>query len=222
MVDDCAGRGLLAARGLPLPGYTRIIQRIYPNQIRGKMMSISRMGRVTAILVLTPLAGWALDQWGYRVLFPAGKFAGDRRRLYLYAYPRARRSTAAAPTRTFSDLRQILREDRRFSYYLTSYAIFGTGTIMSWTLYPLVQVDRLHLSYSQLGWLGLIQSIFWLGGFWMWGQLVDRPGGLFVVRATAAVAIFLPISYIFAQNMWMLLPAFAIQGLVNAGFDMEP
>lgn len=54
----------------PSPGYTRILQTIYPTEVRGKIMSTVRLGRVGAILLMTPLAGWALDHWGYPVLFP--------------------------------------------------------------------------------------------------------------------------------------------------------
>ena len=53
----------------PSPGYTRIIQVIYPERVRGQVISVVRLGMVVAILLATPVAGWALDWVGYRVLF---------------------------------------------------------------------------------------------------------------------------------------------------------
>ena len=46
----------------PSPGYTRIIQVIYPERVRGQILSVVRLGMVSAILLATPFAGWALDQ----------------------------------------------------------------------------------------------------------------------------------------------------------------
>jgi len=59
-----------------VPAYTRVIQRIYPESGRGKVMSSVRMGRVSVILLVTPLAGWALDKVGYQVLFPIAALFG--------------------------------------------------------------------------------------------------------------------------------------------------
>jgi MFS family permease len=204
----------------PSPGYTRIQQKIYPDALRGKLMAYVRAGRVAAILVVTPLAGWALDHLGYPVLFPLGAVVGIAAALI---FTRIRLDEGPLPpreTKALTDLWGILRADRRFSYYLLSFVFYGAGTLMAWTLYPLVQVDRLGLTYSQLGLLGLIQSIFWLAGYLFWGRLVDRRGGLFVLRATCGVAIFTPLIYVFATEAWMLAPAFAVMGIISAGWDM--
>jgi hypothetical protein len=91
---------------------------------------------------------------------------------------------------------------------------------MGFALYPLVQVDRLGLSYTDLGLLGTAQSMAWLLGFVYWGQAVDRRGGLWVLRANLAVGFLVPFSYIWATEGWMLLPAFVAQGILSAGVDL--
>lgn len=204
------------------PGYTRIIQLIYPAQVRGKVMSIVRMGRGLITLLLIPLAGWALDLWGYRVLFPLAACLGVFStwifsHIYADEGPLTPRQTKAMP-----ELIEIVRTDRRFAIFIATFTIFGIGTLLSWTIYPLVQVDRLHLSYSSLGWLEMVSSFFWLIGYFWLGRLVDRYDGLFVLRLTTAIAILIPATYIFASNGWMLIPAYAAQGLVNAGFELGP
>ena|GEM_PF-261651 len=204
----------------PNPGYTRILQKIYPDTVRGKVMSLVRVGRLSMVILITPLAGWALDHWGYRILFPLGSVLGI---VSVLLFTRLEVNEGPLPvrqTKTLSELWKILREDRRFAEYLRSFAFYGTGTLMSWTVYPLVQVDRLHLNYSDLGLLGLAQSIFWLLGYLIWGRVVDRRGGLYVLRMNCAIAMLVPFSYIWATSPWMLLPAFMTQGIINAGWDM--
>lgn len=204
----------------PNPGYTRILQKIYPDDVRGKVMSLVRVGRIATVVLITPLAGWALDHWGYRLLFPLGSVLGLASVLVFTRLEVNEGPLPARQTKTLAELWQILRNDQRFAFYLRSFAFYGTGTLMSWTIYPLVQVDRLHLSYWALGLLGLAQSLFWLIGYLFWGILVDRRGGLYVLRMTCAIALLVPFSYIWATNAWMLLPAFIAQGIINAGWDM--
>jgi MFS transporter, DHA1 family, inner membrane transport protein len=83
-----------------------------------------------------------------------------------------------------------------------------------------VQVDRLQLSYTAIGYLGLAQSLFWLIGNVFWGRLVDRHGGLWVLRANVAIAVIVPLTYSWAFDAWTLLPAFVAQGIISAGVDL--
>lgn len=204
----------------PSPGYTRVLQKLYPANVRGKVMSLVRVGRISTMVLITPLAGWALDHWGYRILFPLGSLLGIISVLLFTRLDVNEGPLPARETKTLSELWQILRGDKRFAYYLRCFAFYGTGTLLSWTVYPLVQVDKLHLSYSELGLLGLAQSLFWLLGYLFWGRLVDRHGGVFVLRMNCAVAMVVPFSYIWATSSWMLIPAFMVQGIINAGWDM--
>lgn len=204
----------------PNPGYTRILQKIYPDGMRGKIMSFVRIWRIAVVVLVTPFAGWALDHIGYRVLFPIGSLIGIGAVLLFTRLDANEGPLPARQTKTLTELWQILREDKRFAYYLTTFGLYGAGSLMSWTIYPLVEVDRLQLSYSALGWLGLVQSLFWLLSYLFWGRMVDRRGGVWVLRLNCAFAMFVPFSYIWASSGWMLMPAFAVKGIISAGWDM--
>ena len=203
-----------------IPAYTRVIQKIYPESGRGKVMSTVRMGRVSVILLVTPLAGWALDKVGYQVLFPIGALFGI---LATYLFTRIDLDEGELPprqTKAFSDLWQIVRSDKNFAVYLISYSLFGLGGLLSWPLYPVVQVDRLQLSYSEIGLLGLVESITWFFSYLVWGRTIDKKGGLFVVRAISALSIVTPLTYMSAQSLWMLMPSAIARGLGMAGFEL--
>ena len=203
-----------------IPAYTRVVQKIYPESGRGKVMSTVQMGRVSIILLVTPLAGWALDHVGYRVLFPIGALFGI---LATFIFTRIDLDEGELPprrTKTFSDLWQIIRSDGNYVVYLVSHSLFGMGALLSWPLFPVVQVDRLQLSYSEIGILGLVESITWFLSYLFWGRTIDRRGGLFIIRAICAISIVTPLNYLWARNLWMLLPSAIARGLGMAGFEL--
>ncbi len=49
---------------------------------------------------------------------------------------------------------------------------------------------------------------------------MDRKGGLPVLRINQLISVIVPLTYIWASDGWMLLPAFVVQGLINAGVDV--
>jgi MFS family permease len=104
--------------------------------------------------------------------------------------------------------------------YMIGTMIFGMGAVIATTMYPIVQVDHLNLSYTVIGLLGLVQSTFWLLGYLFGGRLVDHFGGIRCLQAVYALYIVVILPYAVASQAWMLLPAFAASGLVNAGSDL--
>lgn len=208
------------AEALPSPAYAHIIQQIYPPRYRGRAMSAVRIGVALVVLVATPIAGWALDQVGHQPLFALAAIFGVASSL---VFSRIRPVDGAAEPASQPALRALLpivRRDRRFVLYLLVLTIYGLGAVMALPLYPIVQVSRLQLSYTTIGYLSLVQSIFWLAGFFVWGRLLDRYGPLWVLRLSILLAAFVPLTYVWAGNAWMLLPAFICQGLMQGGFEL--
>jgi MFS family permease len=113
----------------------------------------------------------------------------------------------------------VLR-NRNFTIHVTSFAIYGIGALVGIAFYPIVQVDRLQLSYTEIGLLGTAQSLTWMLGFVFWGRVVDSRGGIFVMRVNLLIAAIVPFCYIFADSIWWLLPAFIAQGVISAGIDL--
>ncbi|ABU57130.1 MFS transporter [Roseiflexus castenholzii] len=208
------------AEALPAPAYARIMQQIYPPRYRGRAMSAVRIGVAIVVLVATPVAGWALDQVGHQPLFALAAIFGVVSSLI---FSRVRPLDGVAEPESPPTLRELLpivRRDRRFMLYLIVLVVYGFGAVMALPLYPLVQVSRLQLSYTTIGYLNLVQSIFWLAGFFVWGRLLDRYGPLWVLRLSMLLAAFVPFTYVWAGNAWMLLPAFICQGLMQGGFEL--
>ena len=204
----------------PSPAYTRIVQGIYPVEVRGKAMSLVRLGMTASIVLVTPLAGWALDHVGHQVLFPLAAIFGI---LSTWMFNRLDIDEGILPprqTRSIGSLWGVVLSNRNFAIHLVGLTLFGFGALIGIAFYTIVQVDRLQMSYTELAMLSTVQSVTWLLGFVFWGRVVDQRGGIWVMRVNFAIGTLVPFCYIFATNGWMLLPAFIAQGIISAGLDL--
>jgi predicted MFS family arabinose efflux permease len=204
----------------PTPAYARIAQKIYPARQRGQIMAVVRIGMAAVMIVTVPLAGWLLDHIGYRVLFPLASLMGLLSTLRFAQLKVDEGPLPPRQTRSPLAMWRIAGQDRRFVFYLFTFVVYGLGALLGFALYPAVQVDRLGLSYAEIGVLGLTQSICWLLGYIYWGRQIDRRGSLWVMRASFALYAIVPFSYAWATTGWLLAPAFIAQGLVSAGVDL--
>lgn len=204
----------------PAPAYARIVQTIYPKRYRGRSLSIVRVAMVLALLIATPVAGWSLDRFGHQFTLPIAGAIGVVATLIFSRLRVEDGDTALVAERPRTSIWSIPGRDRRFTIYLLAFSLYGLGFLMGFPLYTIVQVDRLQLSYTTIGYLGLAQSLFWLLGNLYWGPLLDKRGGLWVLRANVGIALLVPLSYMWAPNAWFLLPAFVAHGIISAGVDL--
>lgn len=208
------------AEALPGPAYSQIMQQSYPPAFRGRAMSGVRIGTTVAVLLLTPFAGQMLDRFGHQLLLGIASFFGVLS-IILFAYMRPIVPAGPPPTGfSLPTLFRLLRGDRRFALYLGTLIVYGFGAVMPLALYPVVQVNRLQLSYTQVGYLAVTQSLFWLLGYLFWGRLLDRRGAAWVLRIGILLAAIIPFTYIWAHSAWFLLPAFIAQGLLQGAFEL--
>jgi MFS family permease len=204
----------------PSPAYVQTIQIIYPIQQRGRILAAVRVGLVALILIFTPLAGWILDHWGYRALLPLAGLSGIGSTLTFFSLMRKVPITMADPSQQTMSAWQILRTDSRMPFYLSGVFLFGLGALMASPLYPIIQVDRLNLSYTVVGLLGFVQSLFWFLGYLFGGRILDRIGGIRSLQIVFTVNALVILPYVWATQGWMLLPSFIAAGLVTAGADL--
>ncbi|MCS7055296.1 MAG: MFS transporter [Thermoflexales bacterium] len=205
---------------VPNPAYARILQSIYPISHRGKIMALVRFGMALTILVATPLIGLGLDRLGYPVVFLLAGVFGLLSSLVFIKMRIMAEPSGTQLNRSSLDAMRIVMHNRRFMTYQIGVVLFGIAILTASPLYPDVQINRLQLSYTDLGLLGLIQSVSWLVGYFIWGRIVDRYGALRCITLTFVILAVAPVAYAFATSGWMLVPAFIATGLVTAGADI--
>ncbi|MBI3943975.1 MAG: hypothetical protein HY326_13235, partial [Chloroflexi bacterium] len=79
----------------------------------------------------------------------------------------------------------------------------------------------LQLSYSDIGILGLLQSVAWVIALLFYGRLLDKKGAFWTLRLSLIVAILIPAAYIISYSGWVLAIGFIATGVVLAGLDMS-
>ncbi len=213
-----------AFEALPIPLYTRIIQLVYPDDLRARALGLVRIGVAIVALLATPVVGWLLDQFGTAPVFIAGGIFGSLSTLLFGQLKLHQEEVPTVPSveRKPQPLGAlpILMQNKRFTAYLASVVIFGLGLYALTPLFPLVQVDRLGLSYAAIARLGVVQSAFFLLGYFVLGRFIDQFGGILALRNVFMLGLVVSLSFIFAQGGWMLAPAFAAVGFINAGIDI--
>lgn len=208
---------------MPAPGYVRLLERLYPDNLRGRIMGFVRIGMTSAILLMTPTAGWLFDRWDYQIVLPTIAVFGLAAN---YIFGKLRGNDAPTPpdpsrhAPTFREVMSELSRNRAFVMFILMNTIFGCGTLIGAPLYADVQVAKLKLTYTEVGYLGTLQSITWLLGNFVWGGLLDKRGPRFLLLLSILCAATLPFSFMIATSFWWLVPAYICQGLVLGGFDI--
>ena len=203
---------------LSVTGYVEVMRAIYPAAIRGRAMAYVRVGFTACATIMTPIFGQLLDVWSYQILFPLGAVFGILSGL---AFGQVTYEETFATTRQdwLTPLR-ILTRDARYRAYSIAFSLYGAGMLMISPIIPLLLVDELNLSNAQVGWLGMINAIFWMLFYVVWGRSIDRRGGLWTVQINFVLTLVVPIAFFLAQDLWLLAVAHAFVGITVAGTDL--
>ena len=190
-------------------------------------MSVTRVAMALPMLALGPVAGWLLDSAGYRVLFPLAGLVGM---LGALIFSRLRVDETALQVRVSgapTGLRRLFAQDRRFTLYLVGVLLFGLGSLIPVAIVPIVQVDRLRLSYTAIGWLNLSMAVSRTVSYVFWGRMTDRWGGVRCMQAAFAINMLVLAPYAIATTQgigqaggWILLPSFIAMGIASSAIDL--
>jgi len=201
------------------PAYTQVVGVIYPVEERGRIVGIVRTGMALAWIVAS-LAGGRLHQslpfqWVFAV---AGLFgiAGSLVYRRLGEAFSLFRGEIEAPRGAFA----VVRSDLRFRRFLVPFFLYGTGYWLSAPAVPILLVDVLRATDFQVGLLASTSSLFWLLSYRFWGRVIDRRSAMGTLRWAYTLGLFTPLVYLVAPNVWVLLLAAAIDGVVTAGIDL--
>jgi len=205
------------------PAYAEVIKLIYPDLLRGRLMGVVKMITNLVVIVATPIAGQLVSNLGFRWTFFTGALFGI---LSSLTFSRIKlKETAKEPEHALYIKRALTIpfRDKSFGTYLAIFFMYGLGNWLSNPIYPIVLVDKLHVTNFQVGLLFTLTSISASLSYIFWGRYIDKKGAIHGLFVTFFIALGVPSGYLLATVssafLFVCISA-TISGIVNAGIDL--
>jgi DHA1 family inner membrane transport protein len=199
------------------PFHLRLWGAMYPARLRGRVVGVLGMGRAAAGALAAFGGGVLADRiGGERAVAVAGLIGV----VCAVGYVGLRAATAERPV-PFSARESVraLRERPFLGRIALAQGFYGGGLIAAAPLYALVHVDRLDLTLSDVGVIGILAAIATTVAFPIWGVVADRHGALTTLRLGSAIGLLSLVGYALAPSVAVLWAAAIAAGIGSASID---
>ncbi len=200
------------------PYYLRLWGTMYPSHVLGRVVGFLGSGKAAASALAALAGGILADQLGGET---AVALAGLVGLVCALAYMGLRSpDTERPPTYSARDSLRALRERPVLSRIAMAQGFYGGGLIAASPLYAIVNVDRLNLSLSDVGIIGILTAAATTLSFLVWGAVSDRRGPLVAMRLGSAFGLAALVAYALAPTVAVLWVAAIAAGLGSASIDV--
>ncbi len=200
------------------PFHLRLWGAMYPPRLRGRIVGLIGTGRAAAGAIAALVGGLVADRIGGPA---AVALAGIFGAICAVGYAGFRAHAADRPP-IFSarDSIQALRDRPVLSRVAVAQGFYGGGLIGALPLYALVYVDRLDLSLSDVGIIGVLTAASTTLSFLAWGAVSDRFGPLVAMRLGTALGLAALVAVALAPSVVVLWVAALWAGAAGASIDV--
>jgi MFS family permease len=200
------------------PIHLRLWGAMYPARLRGRIVGMIGTGRAAAGALAAFGGGLLADQVGGP---PAVALGGLMGAVCAVAYIGLRAHAAGdLPRFSARDSLQALRERPVLRRVALAQGFYGGGLIAALPLYALVYVDRLDLSLSEVGIIGILTAAATTVSFLAWGIVADRFGAMVAMRIGSAMGLVSLLGYVIAPDVALLWVAAVAAGAGSASIDV--
>jgi hypothetical protein len=200
------------------PFQLRLWGALYPASVVGRVIGFLGMGRAASGALAALAGGVVADRLGVPIVVIAIGAVGVSSAA-AYAGLRARSNERPAVFSARGSIR-ALRASRLLNRVALAQGFYGGGLIAAVPLYALVHVDRLHLSLSDVGVIGVLLSAATTLSYPIWGSISDRFGPLASLRVGSTLGIVALVGYAFAPSVAFLWPMVIALGTANSSIDV--
>lgn len=190
----------------------------YPGRMRGRVIGFLGTGRAAAAGIASIVGGVLADRLGGPTAVALGGVVGL---VCSLAYIGFRTSASASPI-AYSARESIraMRARPMLQRVALAQGFFGGGFIAAGPLFALVYVDRLDLSLSDVGVIGVIGAAATTVSFLVWGTVADRFDALAAMRWGSIIGLVGLLVYAVAPAYGLLLPAALAIGISNSSIEI--
>lgn len=212
----CLGFWLSIA--LASPYQVRLWGQIYPAGIRGRLVGVVGTGRAASAAAGALVGGLLADRIGGLQVIALGGVLGMV--LGSLAWRLVVPPGDDAPPYDLKGSLRALTGSPRLRRVLVAQWFQGAGFVIAAPLYAFVHVDRLDLSLSEVGVLGILTAGATTLACIPWGGLVDRRGGSRVFLFGSVFAVIALTLYAWAPAYPVLWVAAIATGICNASVEI--
>jgi MFS family permease len=200
------------------PFHLRLWGAMYPARLRGRVVGVIGMGRAAAGAIAAFGGGLLADRIGGE---PAVAAAGVIGLASAIGYAGFRAAAADRPI-PFSARESVraLRERPFLGRIAMAQGFYGGGLIAAVPLFALVHVDRLNLSLSDVGVIGILAAVATTVAFPIWGLVADRRGAVVALGIGSGIGLISLVAYALAPNVLVLWIAAIAAGIGSASIDV--
>jgi len=216
--------------GIQAPAYAALVSRIYPSDIRGRLMGYVRVGMGILMIPLAYLIGSWTDLMGPRGPLIAAAIAGFISVSIFNSIKVSKQGSAKASAlkeiakvgrkQKFIEQIQLVKSNRLLAIFLIATTFSGFGNMVSIPLYQIIQVDILGLTNVEIGYARVAYYIALALTFLIGGIMIDRIDIKYTLLIGIGAYAIVPMLY----SLWGTYPAVllgnGIQGIGEAIWDI--
>jgi MFS family permease len=195
------------------------MQGIYPDRERAQAMANVRIGGAIAGIAAAAVAGTFIDVIPATWVFAAAALVGLPGAVAFFLV-RHEGAAQVAARRSLSAIARDVWADHKYRRLLLSFTVFGIGNLMNVAVYPILLVDHFKASNSFIGAMTAVSSATMVVAYLVWGRMIDRGSSIRLTLVNTVVTLLVPIGYIAAADVWLLIPVAVVAGIVNAGGEI--
>jgi MFS family permease len=199
--------------------YTTLMQRIYPDNERAQAMANVRIGGAIAGIAAAAVAGTFIDVIPASWVFAAFAMLALPGAIAFFAV-RHDGGAGLVARRPIGVIARDVWADRPYRRLLLAFSVFGVGNLMNVAVYPILLVDHFDASNSFVGAMTAVSSATMIVAYLVWGRIIDRGSSVRLTLVNTVVTLLVPIGYIAASDVWLLIPVSVVAGIVTAGGEI--
>lgn len=211
--------------GIQAPAYASLVARMYPSDVRGRLMGYVRVASGALMIPLAYIVGtWADAAGPSGPLITASIFGVASIILFhslrLPKQLKPVRATRTAAKFSLRDQWALVSGNRKLAVFLAATTFAGFGNMLSNPLYQIIQVQVLELSNVQIGYARISYFAGLLLTYLIAGRLIDRIDIKHVLLCGISAYAIVPMLYGLWGTYSAVIVGNGIQGVGEAIWDI--
>lgn len=209
--------------GIQAPAYASLLSRIYPPDLRGRLMGYTRMAMGALMIPLAYVIGQWIDAVGSGPALITGAVTGVLSILVFSFISSNRAGDADRKVKkrmTFKEHLELIKGNRTLLFFLAATTLSGFSNMLAVPLYSIIQVDHLKLSNVEIGYIRMAYFACLLAAYWILGSVIDRYSPKWAMCCGFLAFVIVPVLYGAVGTYPAILIAGGLQGMADASWEI--